>query len=143
MGVDLFALRVDLQATGVGNVIGELKAVDAAGVRTAASLNGVAGSLDRNASAALNGTKGFKDLSGAYANQERVLGTLAPATEKAGKATEEHAEKIKKGTAAAKEHGETLHGLWGTVKQLAGAYFLFEGLHLVHEAIEAAGRCMS
>lgn len=138
MGVDLFSLNVKLGATGTGAVLSDLRAVDAQGVKTAASLNGIAGSLDRGASAALNGTKGFKDLSGAYANQERVLAQLGPATVVTANATEEHAAKTKKATEAAKEHGETLHGLWGTLKQLAGAYFLFEGLHFVGEAVEQA-----
>ncbi len=138
MAVDLFSLDVKLAATGTGAVLADLRAVDAQGVKTAANLNGLAGSLDRNASAALNGTKGFKDLSGAYANQERVLATLTPATATSSKAVEEHAEKTAKATKAAKEHGETLHGLWGTVKQLAGAYFLFEGVHFIGEALESA-----
>lgn len=138
MGVNLYSLFVDLQARGVGTVMADLRGVDAAGIKTAASLNGVAGSLDRTASAALNGTKGFKDNAAAYANQDKVLASLTPATVAVGNATEEHAAKTKKSTAAAKEHGETLHGLWGTLKQLAGAYFLFEGLHFVGEAVEQA-----
>lgn len=138
MAVDLFSLNVKLGATGTGAVLSDLRAVDAAGIKTAASLGGLGGSLGRVESAALNGTKGFKDLSGAYANQERVLAGLTPVTVTSGKAIEEHAEKTKKATKAASEHSETLHGLWGTLKQLAGAYFLFEGVHFVGEALEQA-----
>ena len=131
MAVDLGVLQYRMQTTGGASVISDLKGVEAQGVKTAASLNGLSGSLDRAASATLNGTKGYKDLSGAYANQDAVLATLTPKVEENGK-------KLEESTKKAKAHNETLHGLWGTIKQLGEAYLVFEGLHFIGEAVEQA-----
>ena len=138
MGVQLFTLENRIVTSGGAAAISELQGVEAAGIRTAAGLNGLTNSLDRNASAALNGTKGFRDLTPAYENQTRVLAQLTPATEDAGRRVEEHGNKANNANKKIKEHDETLHGLWGTLKQLAGAYFLLEGVHFAGEAIEQA-----
>ena len=132
MAVDLFSLNVKLGATGTGAVLSDLRSIDAQGVKTAASLNGISGSLDRQASAALNGTKGFKDLSAAYANQDRVLATNVAATTTATKAMAE-------GTEAAKAKTSALATLGGALGRLAIAYVGFKGIEFVKHTLDAAG----
>ncbi len=132
MGVQLFTLENRIVTSGGAAAISELQGVEAAGIRTAAGLNGLTGSLDRTASASLNGVKGFKDLSGAYANQDRVLSTLTPATAAATK-------EIEKGAEATKRHTGVLGGLTHELTRLATAYLGFKGLEFVHDTLAAAG----
>jgi hypothetical protein len=67
MAVEVFSLVTRMRAEGMAGVKADLAGIETQGARTAASLNQVPLVLDRAASAALNGTKGFRDLSGTYA----------------------------------------------------------------------------
>ncbi len=76
--------------------------------------------------------KGQRDLTAAYQNQAAVLAGLAPKQDA-------HAEKLEKGTKAAKAKTETLGGLWHTVKALGEAYLVFQAIDFVKDAVEKAG----
>jgi hypothetical protein len=83
MAVDLFSLRMKFETIGGTQLKTELHGVEQQGVRTAAALNQGTIQMGRAASAALNGTKGFKDLSGAYAQHDthmRAMGATTAAT---------------------------------------------------------------
>jgi hypothetical protein len=125
MAVDLFSLRMNIQTTGAAQAMGELRGLEAQGSKTSASLHQGTVQLDRAGSAALNGTKGFKDLSGAYAFHNAQAAQAAAATATATDA-------VTKKTAAT--------GLLGmAVKQLGLWYAGFSVFSFVKHTVEAAG----
>jgi hypothetical protein len=80
MAVDLFSLRMNMEVTGADRAAADLHRLEQQGPRTAAALNQGTVQLDRAASAALNGTKGFRDLSAAYAMHTPAVTAASNAT---------------------------------------------------------------
>ncbi len=70
MAVDLFSLRVNLQSSGSAGVMADLRSVDAQGVKTAASLNGIAGSLPQRRGAL---EQFVRDAGGGRLDQPRAV----------------------------------------------------------------------
>jgi hypothetical protein len=125
MAVDLFSLRMKIETTGAAQASAELKGLEAQGPRTAAALNQGTIAMDRNAAAAINGTKGFKDLSGAYAKHDAVMAGLPAKTARATEA-------LTKKTAQV--------GLIGlALKSMAAWYAGFSLLSFTKHVIESAG----